>query len=172
MLIPIKNFLDASHLKIRGVIHIGAHKCQEEGIYKECGIENVLWFDANPEMCRNGKVECYAVCDVSDTTVNFNVTSFDASSSMLNLSKHSLYYPEIVVSKVIQAPTIRLDDYLTRNKIPDETYNMLSMDIQGAELLALKGLGEKLRHIDLIYTEVNTAELYEGCCLMSDLDNY
>lgn len=172
MLISIRDFLQSFHLKIRGVIHVGAHKCQEDNEYKSCGIENILWFDANPEMCKNNDVKCYAVCDVSDTTVNFNVTSFDASSSMLNLGKHSTYYPEIVVSKVIEAPTIRLDDYLLRNEIPDGMYNMLSMDIQGAELLALKGLGEKLNQIDVIYTEVNTAELYQGCCLMSDLDTY
>ena len=48
----------------------------------------------------------------------------------------------------------------------------MNLDIQGAELLALKGAGEILKHIDYIYTEVNVNELYEGCALLPELESF
>jgi hypothetical protein len=49
---------------------------------------------------------------------------------------------------------------------------MMNIDVQGAELMVLQGATELLKHIDLIYTEVNIEEVYKGCCLMSDLDRF
>ena len=49
---------------------------------------------------------------------------------------------------------------------------MLNMDIQGSELLVLKGSTNILKNFDLIYTEINFKEMYEGCALADDLDNF
>lgn len=38
----------------------------------------------------------------------------------------------------------------------------LNLDVRGAELVALKGLGEHLSDCTAIYTEVSTRELYSG----------
>jgi hypothetical protein len=46
------------------------------------------------------------------------------------------------------------------------------MDIQGAELLALQGAVETLQSIDAINTEINYEELYEGCALVHQLDDF
>ena len=46
------------------------------------------------------------------------------------------------------------------------------MDIQGAELLALKGSSDTLKNIDYVYLEVNEKELYTGCGLLSEVDEY
>ena len=50
--------------------------------------------------------------------------------------------------------------------------NLLTMDIQGAELMALRGGTETLRHVDAIQLEVNYDELYEGCPSIWDLDAF
>ena len=46
------------------------------------------------------------------------------------------------------------------------------MDIQGAELLALKGSTKILDKIDIINTELNFDELYEGCALAHEIDKF
>ena len=39
-------------------------------------------------------------------------------------------------------------------------------------MLALKGGRWYLENVDYIYSEVNRKELYVGCAIISDLDNY
>lgn len=35
-----------------GILHIGAHKCEEKSLYHSIGIadDNILWIEANPEL--------------------------------------------------------------------------------------------------------------------------
>lgn len=50
--------------------------------------------------------------------------------------------------------------------------DLLWMDIQGAELLALKGLGERLRDVKLIHLEVEFLPIYEGQPLFPEVHRY
>jgi hypothetical protein len=56
-------------------------------------------------------------------------------------------------------------------KYPIE-YNFLNLDIQGAELKALKGMEEYLHKVDYIYTEVNADYVYKNCALINEVDDY
>jgi len=49
-------------------------------------------------------------------------------------------------------------------------FDFLNIDLQGAELMALKGLGDDLNSINAIVTEVNLAILYKGCPRLYQLD--
>lgn len=52
-------------------------------------------------------------------------------------------------------------------------YNFWNFDIQGAELMmALKGSKNSIRFASAIYLEVNEKELYIGCALMKDIDEF
>ena len=46
------------------------------------------------------------------------------------------------------------------------------MDIQGAELLALKGLGNRLKDIKIVHTEADFLEIYEGQPLYKDIEKF
>ena len=46
------------------------------------------------------------------------------------------------------------------------------MDCQGYEGEILKGATETLKHIDIIYTEINTGETYENNMLVTDMDKF
>ena len=46
------------------------------------------------------------------------------------------------------------------------------MDVQGAEGLVLKGARETLKHIDIIYTEVNNGATYEGNMEIDEMDAF
>lgn len=50
--------------------------------------------------------------------------------------------------------------------------DLLWMDIQGAELLALKGLGERIRSVALMHLEVEFLPIYEGQPLFDEVDAF
>lgn len=58
------------------------------------------------------------------------------------------------------------------DKLSYDFANFISIDIQGAELLALKGMGDLLNYFDYIYLEVNKEFVYKNCCLVNELDDY
>lgn len=53
-----------------------------------------------------------------------------------------------------------------------DKYNCLMMDVQGAEMMALRGFEQNLKYIDYIYTELNYDSMYEGCCLEPEFTVY
>jgi len=167
---------------VRGVLHVGAHDGEELNYYKENGISDVVFCEANPkiykrlvERCQNSDgVKCYnyAICDHKGE-VDFHVTNNDsASSSILNLKVHKHYYPHIYNEETIRVPSITIDELFEMESLQPSRYNLLNIDIQGAELLAMKGMKNYLTSCDYVYSEVNFEELYEGCGLMSDIDLY
>ena len=48
----------------------------------------------------------------------------------------------------------------------------MNLDIQGAELLALQGIGEELTNLKAIFTEINTDYVYQECALITEIDQY
>jgi FkbM family methyltransferase len=176
MLINLQDLINKYNLIIKGVIHVGAHTFEEKPIYDKLNVP-VYWFEANKELIKKHYFNrineflykdqmcfLYAISDYIGTG-QFYVTNNKASSSLLKLKKHKVYYPKIKEEKEITVDVRRLDCFTLEA-------NFLNLDIQGAELRALKGATQTLKGIDYIYTEVNTEPLYEDCCLMSEIDTY
>lgn len=66
-------------------------------------------------------------------------------------------------------PTTCLREYIDAgNLIPD----LLWMDIQGGELAALRGMGEHLFKVKVVYTELILTALYEGQSLFWETDDF
>jgi FkbM family methyltransferase len=174
-----------SNCNIRGIIHVGACTGEERDAYNSYNIGNVMWFEANPEtydiLCDNIKNMSNHIAynellaDKDDINTEFYITSNyrAASSSMLELGKHLIHYPNITVVKTLKLQTRRFDTFLSHNKnIKILDYNFLNMDVQGAELLVLKGMGNLINNFDYVYSEVNTDEVYKGCCLFDEIEYY
>lgn len=180
MLIPFQYL--AISKPIKGVIHVGAHECEErDGYinYFKLNDANVVWVEAIPEKAdaakkRNPGIILFNHCvsDKDDQEVNFMVTNNYQSSSMLNFKTHSIEHPDVVETNRIKLKTKTLNTIFKENSLSPSNYNFMNLDIQGAELLALKGSYEILPHIDYIYSEVNSKELYEGCALLPELDQF
>lgn len=83
----------------------------------------------------------------------------DLLSKFLNLAEMT----ELVSTSLVQ--TARLDDLAEI-----ANFDYLKMDIQGAELSALRGASEKLKHCLVIHTEVAFVEMYKGQPLFADID--
>ena len=54
MLIPFPNLVRKYNLKINGILHIGAHLCEELSWYNNFGIGNdkIIWVEANPKLVK------------------------------------------------------------------------------------------------------------------------
>ena len=58
------------------------------------------------------------------------------------------------------------------NKYDIQTVDILWMDLQGAELLALKGVGTYLQKVKYIHVEVSHKEMYSGQVMFNELNDY
>jgi FkbM family methyltransferase len=162
-----------------GVIHIGARYAEELRYYKALGLKDILWIEADPEAAKGlqqavcehpgSKVAIFAAAD-SNGTIELHITSNDGHSSSILTPDMAELYPTITVDKVISVPKRKLDDYLT--SADKAKYNILVMDIQGAELIALKGAVQTLKSIDAVVAEINYIEFYKGAGLIKDLDAF
>jgi FkbM family methyltransferase len=180
-MIDIETQFRKFEFKPKGVIHIGAHEANELEAYKKLGFQKILYIEANSQLASKLKAKfqgqpnimaVHAAITDHNGTVNLKVTSFDQSSSILSLARHKEIYPAIqqIGEETVLART--LDLLLFELDLDPSDFNFLVLDIQGAELLALKGSISTLRHIDAVQTEISFTELYEGCALLPDIDKF
>ena len=80
-------------------------------------------------------------------------------------------YPvETYVQNEAEVDCTRLDDLCSQLKI--DVIDLIWMDLQGAELLALQSAGDMLDKVRFIYTEVSHRPIYTGQCLFDDVDAF
>lgn len=168
---------------VYGIIHIGAHECEERNSYlmhfNNITDNDIVWIDALEEKVKKIKektssIRIFNECisDKDNEIVTFNITNNFQSSSFLNLKEHLKEHPDIYTERQVQMKTKTLKTFYNENNFEYNKFNFMALDIQGAELLALKGANEILKHVDYIYIEVNIKELYENCGLLHDVDEY
>lgn len=175
MLLSFDYLIKKYNLNIKEVLHVGAHMGEEMQDYKNGGVEKVILVEAIENKAKylkeiykdnpNIKVICACVSD-KEEEVTFNITNNGQSSSMLELGTHKQEHPDVYIVEYVKMKTQRLDKLITTMPNP----YFLNMDIQGAELKALKGMGDLLNNCIAIYTEVNVKELYRGCALLPELE--
>ena len=110
------------------------------------------------------------VADKDDEIVDFKISNNGQSSSILEFGLHSYYHSNIHWIHHLQQKTITIDTFFEKNNLDPSMYNFWNMDIQGAEYLALQGAKKSLLLPDILYLEVNEAEVYKGCKLITDID--
>jgi FkbM family methyltransferase len=67
-------------------------------------------------------------------------------------------------------PVVRLDDYMRSHGI--DRINLLKIDTQGYEPEVLSGLGDKLRDVDVVLTELMFYDYYEKSLSFSDIETF
>jgi FkbM family methyltransferase len=182
MLIPfsqIVTFLTENNKKVKGILHVGAHDCEEKKDYNDQGVPDnkIIWVEGNKDkvlqmrMAGIDTIYC-AVVDEKEHEVTFHITNNGQSSSILPLETHLQHYPRILVTEERKVKTTTLENLIKDNHLPIEELNFWNFDIQGAELSALKGAGEYIKYADFIYAEVNVESLYKGCALLPEMDEF
>lgn len=180
MLIDFRKLFPKYGINPTGVLHVGANVGEEAPVYDELGITDVIWIEANPEIFvklednikkypRHVALN-YCVSDVEEDSQLHISNNGSQSSSILPLGTHLLVHPDVHYIKDIPVKLYRLDTILKGSWI--QHFNFLNIDIQGAELKALKGMGALLDQFKWVYLEVNWKELYVGCALFSEVEAF
>jgi FkbM family methyltransferase len=176
MLIPLHDLVKKYNIQFKGILHVGAHECEELNDYERYIQRNqILWVEALPDkvqFCKqrypNVLIENAIVSDTVEK-VRFNVSNNGQSSSILEFGLHSTFHPHVQYIGYFESETKLLKDVISKYNI---NYNFLNFDIQGAELKALKGMEDYLNKVDYLYTEVNCDYVYKDCALIGELDEY
>jgi len=169
-----------NNIHIFGSFHVGAHDCEEIDFYNKLGLklEDIVWIDAVDskvnEATKRGIPNVYSavITDKDDEEIIFNVSNNVASSSVLEFGTHSQEHPWVVYVDKINLKSITIDTFFERNGLDASKYNFWNLDIQGAELIALKGATQSIKYAKAIYLEVNEKELYKNCGLISEIDTF
>lgn len=185
MLIPFKDLFEKYAIKdCKRILHVGAHQGQEAQAYADLGAEYVTWIEADPrtywklmkhlEQFKNQYALLACISDKDGEIVDFKIASNGGqSSSFLDFGTHAKMHPDCTFVSHMKLETVTLATLISEGKIPTITnFDLLNIDIQGAELLALKGLGDHLNQFKYLYLEVNKDEVYKGCPLVEDIDFY
>lgn len=168
-------------INVTGVLHIGAHECEELRFYVDylqLSPNDIIWVDALGDKVEKNKERGIpnqyqaVISDSNDCCVDFNIANNGESSSIFEFGTHSTEHPHIhyINQRKLKTKTI-VKLYEENNLVPNK-YNFWNLDIQGAELLALKGSKNIIDNVDAIYIEVNDKELYKNCALFGEIDDF
>lgn len=181
MLIEFSYLFKKYNVHATGILHIGAHHGQEAEAYWNEGVRNIVFVEAHRPtykvLCQNmlrfpGVIAVNAcISDKDGEIVNFNLANNDGqSSSMLEFDTHSQEHPTVIFTDRTRLQTMTISTMFKDRKLNPSHYNFINLDIQGAELMALRGMDLSL--VDYVYIEVNKKHLYKNCPLLPDIDAY
>jgi FkbM family methyltransferase len=95
----------------------------------------------------------------------------DGNQGASSLLKASGKYPiENYVQEEIKVESVTLSTFMHTNKL--NSIDILWMDIQGAELLALQGLHEDVEKVKIIHLEVEFFEIYKDQPLFNEITKF
>lgn len=174
----IRQVLSIHGLKPKNVLHVGAHIGQELSMYKDIGLTSGVFIEADPTVYKrleesligesNWKAIEALVSDTDEIEVDFWVSSNDKmSSSLLEPGLHLTEHPDVKFDpKPIKIKTKTLDSMCLGK------FDLVVMDVQGAELKVLSGGVETFKNADALWLEVALGGLYKNDCSINDLSEF
>jgi len=177
MLISVRELSKIWNIHPTGVIHVGAHEGEEAKPYLKYNWSPRYWVEAIPEKIdylrdnlntQSDKIIQAVVWSEADVELDFSISNKSMSSSLFPFSEHAILYPNIYEVARTKVRTTTLDNLFKDQAVAD----FINLDIQGAELEALKGFSKGIRNLKWIYTEVSSREIYRGSPLVDEIDSY
>jgi FkbM family methyltransferase len=184
------NTINTDTLKEYVIFDVGSRDCQQSiEFYNRFPNSKIYAFECNPNtipICRKN-IEKYsdritliegAVADY-DGEITFypidqqkTITSWkDGNPGASSLFKsNGTYSVEHYVQNEIKTKCHRLDTIIKQYDI--KRVDIIWMDLQGAELMAFKGLGEFIHGVRYIHTEACHSPIYSGQALFKDIHEY
>ena len=180
LLISVAEIQEKFGISPSGILHVGAHLAEENLDYQKAGWSSstkIIWVESQFELVKKltksldplrNKIINATVWSESGKEMKFHVANNSQSSSLLALGTHAKDYPGVKFDFDVTVTTKRLDEVIS--DLDDVSF--VNLDIQGAELEALKGLGLHLHKVKWIYSEVNKKDVYENCAKIEELDSF
>lgn len=183
MLIPLPEIISKYNLNIKNILHLGANTGQERGVYDSMNLDRVIWVEAIPEVYSQlvsnlsafKKQFAINACigTIDGERKIFHISNNEAqSSSYLDLGTHKNVHPEVQYVNHIEVICARVDTLMNALNFKIDNSWLLMADLQGAEMDALYSCGSLLNKFGAIYLEVNEQELYQGCALKPEIEQY
>ena len=113
-----------------------------------------------------GEIDFYSIDE--NNTLSDWPDGNQGASSLLEANKS--YHAEKYSQTKITVPITTLRKFLSSNNISE--ISLLWMDIQGAEKLALEGLGDRIHDVKLIHLEVEFKEVYKNQPLFMEMNRF
>jgi FkbM family methyltransferase len=114
----------------------------------------------------DGEITFYPINQ--DKTITSWIDGNPGASSIFR--SNGEYNVETYVQDEITTNCHRIDSIMQKYNIPKA--DIVWMDLQGAELLALKGMGQALENVRYIHTEVSHRAMYTGQVMFNELNNF
>lgn len=170
---------------IRTVVEVGARDCVETVAFHRLLPEATVYaFECNPDtlpVCRRNSDGIASIelieKAVSNTVGRSKFYPIDrvkmgdrwnpGASSLYLVSKR---HPEAMAQNEIVVDCTTLKAFMEERAL--QTIDLLWMDIQGAELMALEGLGDAIGSVGLMHLEVEFQEIYKDQPLFHDVKAY
>lgn len=171
------------------ILDIGARDCRESINFSQYYRNSKIYaFECNPEtipVCKknieghqnitlvekaisdsNGTITFYPIN--TEKTRTSHKDGNPGASSLLKASDK--FKKEIYIQDEIKVESITLETFLKNNEI--DAIDIMWVDVQGAEMLVLKGLKERVKDIRILHIELEFAEMYRNQALFKDVRTY
>lgn len=177
--------------KVSVIFDVGSLHCLESIEFsKKYKNAHIFAFEANPDsyqVCLENTKDIDNITVINKAVNNYNGTCtfypidpeetvspwFDGNRGASSLYKSNGSYDHIerYVQKELEVSCTRLDTFCSENGI--ENIDLMWMDLQGAELIALESMGEELLStVKVIHTELEMSPMYDGQCLFEDVNSF
>ncbi len=185
----IVDYLRQAGHKPRGIVHVGASLGHEMEAYIQLGPEVIAWVEADqgrfdvlqanasraalPGAPRQICIKAL-VGDSDDATIEFRAFNNGDSSSIFPATDllRSIWPGLDETGEVLSMQTHRMDTLLSKAGMQPADADVLVIDVQGAELMVLRGAGEYLKAARFLEVELSTIQVYKGAPLAHELDAY
>ena len=183
------------------IVHVGAHYGEEADRYRFWGAKRVVWFEAAPSIFEKlqahlktisqkgksklaalfGEPACEQIAclgllgEESGRVASFHQFNNEgASNSIFQLSDkaHDIFAGLQETGDVLQLEMTTLDDELEKRGIAPQSVDILVIDVQGAELMVLRGALKTLKAAKYLECEVSREPIYEGGVLLAELETW
>lgn len=169
-------------IKPKKIIHCGAHICDELEDYENIKSELVVWVEANQEQCSKCKAKLEnkqghilinkAIYNKDNEKLKFKICNQIWASSLFDFGEdiNKYWSPHNHINE-IEVESITIDTIIKEHNLNYNEIDLLCLDIQGAEVLALEGAKELLKYIKNLYIEVVWADAYSGGARKSEVED-
>lgn len=179
----IKNFIDFINSKkayaINTILDIGSRDLGQSIEFNSVYPNSKIYaFEPNPEQFQlcielaqnydNIYVEQLAISDKSGYLDFYKTLGNIGASSLLEPIDVPFASSQNVEKISVKSDT--LENWMNQRQVPKA--DILWMDTQGTELLALKSMGNKLKQVKFIHCEASPAAYYKGHILKNELEQF
>ena len=133
-------------------------------------------FDAAQSLVTLRFIDGHGAATETDGPVDLLVHTSRSGSiepaSLLELKEFKRIVSTLHTPETVTVPGLRIDSFFRRGPAVVADYNFMVLDIQGAELMALRGARQTVQAMDAVQAEAGIIEMYEGGALYPDLQSY